>query len=107
MIEEWSAHGVSHGKFSARLHEETSVLECSHRVRPCLAARVYKATIDPACYFIYLQPHIFRAIFHVIVYGSILFFYASTSPNHESITMYHLLHSHMNACYVNIILSVL
>lgn len=107
MIEEWSAHGVSHGKFSARLHEETSVLECSHSVRPCLATRIYEATIDPACYFIYLQPHIFRAIFHVIVYGPILFFYASTSPSHARKTMCHLLHSHMNARDVNIILSVL
>lgn len=64
VIEERGAHGVPDGKLSRLFHEKTAILECSHRVRPRLAARIDEATVDPARHFIYLQPHVFRATSH-------------------------------------------
>lgn len=68
VIEERCAHSVPHGKLSRPFHEKAAVLECAHRVGPCLATRVDETTVDPARHLVYLQPHVFRAISHDFVF---------------------------------------
>lgn len=67
MIEKRCAHSVSHGELPRLFHEKTAVLERTHCVSPRLTARIDETTVDPARHFVYLQPHVFRAISHDFV----------------------------------------